>query len=475
MDLLRQLRLHVRALWKRRWIALGTAWGLMLLGSTVVMLLPDEYEASARVYADTDSLMGPLLKGIAVQTDPTQQLAVMQGTLLSRPNLLKVARSIDADLNAENDMQLEGILKSIETHTKVELTGPKLFKISHINNDRRRAKDVVQAFLGIFVEGNLGKDREDIESTRAFIDKQIENYQAQLQEAEKRIADFRAKYSDAISSSGTTFSARLEKARADVDEASAQVAAAINRQKAPQSSDDPSLAETNDPNLAKLRAELNQKQAIYSDQHPDIIALKQQIASLETQNAQLAQQRLAAAKVTLKRLQDMANSAPLLEAQLADITRDHDILKKKYDELRVVGESARISQDAKTNTDAMRFRIIEPPAVPVVPSGPKRVLFLLAVLCASISGGLGIAFLLSQMDDVFATPQRLREAFGIPVLGSVCWIPSEADKVKRFFDAMTVSVGAGAMLVFCGLLIALTTIDLTFLRQLTQGLFGAGL
>ena len=161
----------------------------------------------------------------------------------------------------------------------------------------------------------------------------------------------------------------------------------------------------------------------------------------------------------------MANSAPLLEAQLADLTRDHDLLKQKYDELRVVGELARISQDVKTNSDAMRFRIIEPPAVPVVPSGPKRVLFLLAVLCASIGGGLGIAFLLSQMDDVFATPQRLREAFDIPVVGSVCWIPSKADKVKRFFDAMSVSAGAGAILVFCGLLIALTTIDLTFLRR----------
>ena len=454
----------------------------MLLGSTIVMLLPDQYESSARVYADTDSLMGPLLKGIAVQTDPTQQLALMQATLLSRPNLLKVARSVDADLAAQSDVQLEGVLDSIEAHTKVEVSGPKLFKISHSNPDPRRAKDVVQAFLGIFVEGNLGRGREDIESTRDFIDKQIAGYEAQLQATEKRIADFRAKYSDAISSSGTSFSARLEKARADVDELSSEVAAAKNRklaaqsQKGPQSLEDNSAqSETKDPTLAKLRADLNQKLAIYSDQHPDIIALKQQIASLETQDAQSAEQRLVAATDTLKHLKDMANSAPLLEAQLADMTRDYDILKKKYDELRVVGESARISQDVKTNSDAMRFRIIEPPAVPVVPSGPKRVLFLLAVLCASIGGGLGIAFLLSQMDDVFATPQRLREAFDIPVIGSVCWIPSKADKVKRFFDAMSVSAGAGAILVFCGLLIALTTIDLTFLRHLTQGLFGAGL
>ena len=108
-DLLRQLRPYAHALWRRRWIALATAWGLMLLGSTIVMLLPDQYESSARVYADTDSLMGPLLKGIAVQTDPTQQLALMQATLLSRPNLLKVARSVDADLAAQSDVQLEGV------------------------------------------------------------------------------------------------------------------------------------------------------------------------------------------------------------------------------------------------------------------------------------------------------------------------------------------------------------------------------
>ena len=114
IDLLSQLRARGHALWRRRWIALGTAWALMLLGSTVVIWLPDQYESSSRIYVDTDSLMGPLLKGIAVQADPTQQLAVMQATLLSRPNLLKVARSVDADLAAQNEVQLEGVLNKIE-------------------------------------------------------------------------------------------------------------------------------------------------------------------------------------------------------------------------------------------------------------------------------------------------------------------------------------------------------------------------
>jgi uncharacterized protein involved in exopolysaccharide biosynthesis len=469
----------------------------MLLGSTVVMLLPDQYEASSRIYVDTDSLIGPLLKGIAIQTDPTQQLAVMQATLLSRPNLLKVARSVDADLAAQNELQLEGVIDRIASHTKIEVTGPKLFRITHRGPDPRHAKDVVQAFLGIFVEGNLGRDRDDMESVRSFIDKQIAGYEEQLQAIEKRRAEFRAKYSDAISSSGSSFSARLEKARAEVDEATSALAAAKDRKdrlavqlkKAPQSLEaNVPDGDANDPTIAKLgelRDELNKKLALYSDQHPDVIALKRQLANLEAQNAEtavtLGEQRLASAKDTLKRLQDMANSAPQLEAQMADMNRDYAILKQKYDELRVRGESARLSQDVKADTAAMQFRVIEPPAVPLVPSGPPRQLLLLAVLCASIGGGLGIAFLLSEMDDTFATPQRLRAAFGIPLLGSVCWIPSEADKAKRSFDTMSVSVGTGAMVLFCGLLIAHTTqsvsaiVDLSPLRHLSQGLFGAGL
>ena len=375
----------------------------------------------------------------------------------------------------------------MKSHTTVEVSGSNLFKITHIDADPRRAKDVVQAFLNIFVENNLGKDRDDMTNARSFLEKQIAGYEAQLQATEKRIADFRSKYSDVTSSSGSSYAARLEKARADVDEASAELAAAKERkdrlpkqlQKTPQPSEGNSPEyDPKDATLAKLgelRSELTKKLGMYTDQHPDVIALKRQIASLEAQNAAFAEQRLADANDALKRLQDMASSAPRLEAKMADMNRDYDVLKQKYDELRVRAELARISQEAKTNTEAMRFRIVEPPEVPVVPSGPKRTLFLLAVLCASIGGGVGIALLLSEMDDSFATPQRLREAFDLPLLGSVCWIPSEADKAKRSFDAMSVSVGTGAMVVFCGLLIALTTYGSALLRDLTQGLFGAGL
>jgi hypothetical protein len=155
-------------------------------------------------------------------------------------------------------------------------------------------------------------------------------------------------------------------------------------------------------------------------------------------------------------------------------------MKEKYEELRVRAEAARISRDARADTVSLQFRIIEPPEVPVRPSGPKRTLLLLAVLFASLGGGLALAFLLSETDDSFATPRSLRQAFNLPLLGSVCLVPGKADGVKRRLDATALSVGAGSMVLLCALLIALTSdvlsylIDLTPLRHLANSLLGAG-
>lgn len=488
IDTLTQFRVRGHALWRRRWVALATAWALLLLGSTIVVLLPDQYEASARVYVDTDSLMGPLLKGIAVEDDPTQQLAIMQSTLLSRPNLTNVARAVFPALDAKNEFALEGATENLKSRTIVQVEGKKLFRIAYLDSDPRLAKDVVQSFLDIFVEGNLGQDRSDMKNAQSFIAKQLAIYEEQLRDTEKRIAEFKAKYSDVISSSKGSFSQQLEKARADVQQASAELAAAKDsdlaqtQQPSPEASSeeeviDPGLRQSQ---LGVLRAELQKKRGIYSDQHPDVVSLKRQLETLEADNAQGAMARLALANKTLKRLEDMASSAAVVETQMTDLNRDYAVLKQKYDELRVRAESARISRDARADTASLRFRIIDPPEVPARPSGPKRTLLLMAVLCAAIGGGLAFAFLLSEMDDSFPTPQRLRDAFSLPLLGSVCLFPSKAEEDKRHFDAMAVSVGAGGMVVLCALLIALTSnvfrlaIDLTPLRHLANSLLGAG-
>src|SRR6476646_11868702 len=106
-DLIHQALTHLRGMWHRRWIGLGVAWAVAIVGVAIVYKIPERYEASARVYVDTETLLRPLLAGLAVQPNLDQQVALISRTLISRPNVEKLVRMADMDLgthtNAERD------------------------------------------------------------------------------------------------------------------------------------------------------------------------------------------------------------------------------------------------------------------------------------------------------------------------------------------------------------------------------------
>ena len=137
------------------------------------------------------------------------------------------------------------------------------------------------------------------------------------------------------------------------------------------------------------------------------------------------------ASSALEELEKLRNVAPEVEAQLSDLDRDYGVIKQKFEEFLSRRESARISQAAEASTDSVQFRIIAPPQVPVVPTAPNRLMLLTVVLLAGLGAGGGIAFLLVQMDDTFASSKRLTDVFGFPVLGAVTMIPEPGRKFRR--------------------------------------------
>ena len=94
-----QLLDYLRETWRRRFLGLILAWVIAVVGVTTVLMIPDQYEATARMYVDTQSVLKPLMSGLAVQPDIDQQVAMLSRTLLSRPNLEKLVRMADLDLD----------------------------------------------------------------------------------------------------------------------------------------------------------------------------------------------------------------------------------------------------------------------------------------------------------------------------------------------------------------------------------------
>ncbi|HEY2906039.1 MAG TPA: Wzz/FepE/Etk N-terminal domain-containing protein, partial [Vicinamibacterales bacterium] len=208
-ELYRELLDHLRGMWHRRWIGLGVAWLAVIIGIGVVYRIPERYEASARVYVDTESILKPLLSGLAIQPNLDQQVALMSRTLISRPNVEKLVRMADLDLRVKSptdrDELIDGVIRTIKLEGNITSN---LYVISYRDPDPEQARRVVQSLLGIFVESSLGDKKQDTQTAVKFVDDQIKRYEEALRAAENRLKEFKMKYIGASDREGPDYYTR---------------------------------------------------------------------------------------------------------------------------------------------------------------------------------------------------------------------------------------------------------------------------
>jgi uncharacterized protein involved in exopolysaccharide biosynthesis len=144
------------------------------------------------------------------------------------------------------------------------------------------------------------------------------------------------------------------------------------------------------------------------------IGLSSADAELAELRAQIGEQERQMADLRSK-----VNTIPEIEAELARLNRDYEVNKAQYTSLLQRLESARISNKAEESTEGVKFRIIEPARVPLVPIGPPRILLLTAILLAALAVGGLAAYTMHQLKPVLCTRQELRELTKLPVIGSI--------------------------------------------------------
>ena len=301
MDSVRvMLAQYLRAAWRRRWMGVIIAWLVCGVGWVAVYAIPNQFESGARLFVDADAVLTPLLRGIAADSAPTTQLEILQRTLLSRPNLEKLVSKTDLDLTLNGPSDRERLLTRLGTEIKVNPQTKNLFTITYRDKNAKLAHDVVQTLLTIFVESATGGSRSDMENARRFLERQIQSYEQQLRAAEKRRADFRARYIEILPADNNPNVPALEAARtvAQVLEGKLQDTV-ISRDALKQEVENtpPMLVvESGGPNgfpgmpvapVQKSRlqeAEEQLKMLLLKDtaQHPDVIAQRKLIESLRS-------------------------------------------------------------------------------------------------------------------------------------------------------------------------------------------------
>lgn len=480
-ELVEELMRYARGIWRFRWVALATMWLVCLVGWAVVMRMPDQYQASARIHIDTQSVLQPLLRGIAISTDSRRRIELMTRTLLSRPNMEKLSRMTDLDITATTPEAKEALLDRLGRRVEIANTNRQdLYTISYADQDRDLAKRIVQSIITIWVESTLGENRTDTDTAQKFIDDQIREYEQKLTIAEERLATFKRQNVGMLPGSGADYYARLQAALADLSQAELSLQEAQNRRRSQQrqmtdleSQEELSMGlysgatgptSAVDSRIQSLQTQMDEMLLRYTENHPDVIELQRLISSLEEQrkeeqkmlaeagpaassNPMVQQMRMllsetdaqiasmnARVKEYSRRVDELKNlvdTVPQIEAELTRLNRDYEVNKRNYEELLKRREAASISEKAEVRGDDIKFKVIDPPRVPLSPSGPDRLLFMSLVLLGSLAVGVGVAFLLSQIRPTFDDTKSMKDITGIPVLGVVSMVRTDEYVNKR--------------------------------------------
>jgi len=478
-EILQQVISYLRGMWHRRWIGLAAAWLAAVIGVVVVYRIPEKYEASARVYVDTESLLRPLLAGLAIQPNLDQQVALISRTLVSRPNVEKLLRLADLDLGVSTASQRDDLIDSIVRGIKLEgSTASNLYVISFRDANPAQARKIVQSLLTIFVESSLGDKRQDTQTAVKFLDDQIRHYDENLRASENKIKDFRLKYLGVASRDADYFT-RMTNLAADIQSAKLELQAAEESRSAyqremtdkpppliPDTADVEQAATPElDARIEALKRDLDTLLRKYTDQHPDVIATRHLIDELQTQRtAELAARRKALAasprraqaqaenpvsqqmRISLidssanvaalrakleglqsqyQQLKSQAQLVPEIENEYTQLVRDYDIQKRTYDNLVSRRESALMGKDVQESGGA-QFRVIDPPRVSPQPVSPNRLALLGAAFAFAIGLGAFASFVASQIMPTFHDSRTLREVAKRPILGMVSMLPTDS-------------------------------------------------
>ena len=482
--------------WTRRWLLFVVAATLCGAGWVVVAGLPDRFSSSARVYVDTQSLINPLMEGLTVRPDLNEQVDIMRRTLLSRPNLEQVIRMTDLDLTANTDIERERLLQRLQQQINIEAQQMRLFLIAYEDADPRTAQRVVQSILSIFVERNVGNTRQDMDKSRRFIEGQIAEYEQRLRKAEAEVADFKRTHAGELGSH-EQYAQAVQALERQIQELSTELDGAIWKrdQLKLELARTPRTAATNTSGgrsssaaakVAELQQKLNDMLLRYTEEHPDVVATRRALSAARAELARggsatqsnsnsqsslnpaytqieeelrkleleilTVKRRLETAGKDLTEAKQRLADVPEVELQLAQMNRDYEILRQNYSQLIARRESARTALDIDNQTSGVEFRIVEPPIVPAAPSGPNRILLFSGVLLGAIGAGIGVVLVLIRLKESFATIGQLRDAFGVPVLGSISLVRRSLWQHVRMVEAAVFACSwVGLLVVFGGL------------------------
>lgn len=492
-----QLHRWIRLVSRRRWLVLGVGSATAALCAIGVASIPERYEASARIYVDTQTVLKPLMANLAYQPDIDQQVGMLARTLISRPNVERLVRRPELGLDVSSRPKTDALVSTLMNQIRITPTPEgNLYDITYRGSSPSGAQHLVEATVDMFVNASAGAKKRDSQDAGRFIEAQIEAYRVKLNDAEDRLQEFRTRNVGVAGVSSLEYFNRIALLSEQVDKLDADLEAAVHSRDAYRrelgldtsranasagNGDTPLGTPELEQRLADQRKQLDEQLGRYTEEHPDVIATRHVIEQLEAQARQAQMQPVGLVRrvssssggaggqqlrISLAELEARVNAMqsqrarqgaqlaetralsarlPQVEAEYAQLNRDHDALRVSYESMVARRESAALGVKLDETSQLAEFRVVEPPRVSPAPVFPSRLHLAAIALVLSIAAGLGAAMLVDALSPTLVEPEDLRRLTGRPVLGAMTVLPTADRQLTQRRSGLTFAAAAAAM------------------------------
>ncbi len=449
---------------RRKWSIIIPFLLVLLMGLAYVLNTPNIYEAQTLILVQSQRVPQDFVRTI-VSTTVEDRLRTITQQVTSRTNLERIISEYHLFKNAPTAMSLDGMVMSARKRIKIDVTTSgraretNAFTISFRDKNPRTVMEVTNALASNFITENLKIRESQALGTTSFLKNELHSAEKRLMEKEEGLKIYRERYMGGLPEQLETNLSILERLQEQLDQHGINLRDSENRkiilqkQIADNQSSGPLLTANLDTgeqggrDIGSLRNELATLESRYTQNHPDVIRLKNMITKFEARLSGNATEsteegpplseveqtlrrqlhnvilEIAGLKSETKRIhteikdyQIKVENTPKREQELLSLRRDYENLQELYNSLLARKLEAEIAVSMEKKQKGEQFRVIDPAKIPSSPVEPDVRKIILLTLAIGLGLGGGLAFLKENMDTSFKIPDDLEDELQLPVL-----------------------------------------------------------
>lgn len=481
---------RLRQAWSRRkWLGILVVLVPLTAGISIIMALPDLYQSTALVMIERQQVPEAFVRP-TVTSELEIRLQTISQEILSRSRLETLITRFNLYPDLRTPASSEAAVSRLRTDIRLELKADNnrvgtttAFSLSYRGRDPQTVATVTNTLASFYIEENLKARERQATGTAEFLRVQLAEAKKRLDEQEARMSALRSRYLGQLPQQMQANLAALDSLNGQLRINSDNQVRLVERrdQLATQLAQARAMSgdETDEMRLARFRRELSILRIKYTDLWPDIIRLKDQIATLEKQIAepkpktppknppppspevmrvqealQMAETELKLAKVDEQRVrrgletyQSRIENTPKSEQEFLEMTRDYDATRELYQTLSKRYDEALLAESMEQRQKGEQFRVLDSALPSSVPTAPKRYRLLLACVAVSLALSAGVVVLAEMLDTSFHSSDALRAYTTVPLLVSIPRILTVADSRRDRWRFRFAAVGVLVCLV----------------------------